>query len=61
MNENETDNDGREPCEADCGEPVDTETNFDKHDPRAPVYADDYVFHLGCEDELFEWSENTLD
>lgn len=41
-----------EHCE-ECGRPVDTETNFSKHDPRAPVYADDYVFHLGCEDGIF--------
>lgn len=45
-----------EECEV-CDRPVDTETNFSKHDPRAPVYADNYVYHLGCEEEgVFEWS-----
>lgn len=57
MNENDTDNRGMVPCEAECGEFVDTEANFDKHDPKAPVYADTYVYHLGCEDEIFEWSQ----
>lgn len=40
-------------CEV-CGEPVDTETDFDKYDPEAPVYGDDYVYHLKCEDGIME-------
>lgn len=28
---------------------------YSKWDPKAPVYADDYVYHKGCEDEIFEW------
>lgn len=40
-------------CEV-CGFHVDTETDFDKFDPRAPVIADDYVYHLGCEDGILD-------
>jgi hypothetical protein len=28
--------------------------DHDKFDPHAPVYADDYVYHLACEDEVFD-------
>jgi hypothetical protein len=29
---------------------------YSKWDDKAPVYADGYVYHKGCENELFEWS-----
>lgn len=37
-----------------CDEPI--PESYRKHDDNAPVYADEYVVHLGCQDELFEWS-----
>lgn len=43
--------DNAEECEV-CGDPIPNE--YGKHDPKAPVYADDYVYHLGCEDEVYE-------
>jgi hypothetical protein len=27
---------------------------YGKFDPNAPVYADDYVYHKGCEGEVFD-------
>jgi hypothetical protein len=27
---------------------------YDKFDPRAPVYADDYVYHLECEGDIYD-------
>ena len=35
-----------------CGDPIPDE--YDKFDDEAPVYADNYVYHLGCEDAIFE-------
>lgn len=35
-----------------CGEPIPDE--YSKFDPKAPVYTDDGVYHLDCEDEVFE-------
>lgn len=37
-----------------CGEPLDHDADRGKHDEKAIVYADDYAYHLGCEDEIFE-------
>lgn len=39
-----------------CGEPF--PEDYRKYDPKAPVYADNYAYHLGCESEVFE-SVNT--
>ena len=36
-----------------CGREIPDE--YGKWDDDAPVYADDYVVHKGCEDEMFEW------
>lgn len=27
--------------------------DYGKFDPRAPVYADEFVYHLGCEEDVF--------
>lgn len=35
-----------------CGDPIPDE--YGKWDDDAPVYADDGVYHKGCEDEVFE-------
>lgn len=35
-----------------CGEGF--PEDYGKFDPKAPVYADDYVYHLECEDEVFD-------
>jgi len=38
-------------CEV-CGDPIPDE--YDKWDSDAPVYADDYVYHKGCEDGVID-------
>lgn len=38
-------------CEV-CDEPI--PEDYGKHDPKAPVYADGYVYHLGCEGDVFD-------
>lgn len=35
-----------------CGDPIPNE--YDKYDDKAPVYADNYVYHLGCESGVFD-------
>lgn len=35
-----------------CGEPI--PEDYGKWDTTAPVYADDFVYHMGCEAEVFE-------
>jgi len=46
-----TKDDTHEDCVV-CGEPIPDE--YGKHDEMAPVYADGYVYHLGCEDGVFD-------
>lgn len=36
-----------------CGDPIPDDVDG-KWDPMAPVYADDFVYHLGCEDGVFD-------
>lgn len=42
---------GEEICVV-CEDPIPEE--YGKYDPKAPVYADGYVYHLGCEDGVFD-------
>ena len=37
-----------------CGEPLDHDAEREQYDEKAIVYADDYAYHLGCEDQVFE-------
>jgi hypothetical protein len=47
-----------ETCEV-CGGGFPDE--YGKFSPRAPVYADEYVYHLGCEDRVFVSIDDTCD
>lgn len=40
-----------ESCAA-CGGPI--PDDYGKWDPKAPVYADEFVVHLECEQDVFE-------
>lgn len=40
-------------CEV-CGEELAPDVDRNKYDPESVVYADEYAYHLGCEDELFD-------